>query len=182
MKLRVFSPCVGALAALLAWPALGQDSSAGPALAPALPAATEAAAAPAPAPLPTTAKHAGVLKSVQGDVQVQRAGGSPQPLRSGDQVAQQDRILTGKDGAASLLLRDGTALVLGANSQLDLKQYHFDSTTHEGGIFVSLLKGSLRVVSGLIAKARPEAVRIDTRTATIGIRGTDFIVVAEDEE
>ena len=80
---------------------------------------------------------------------------------------------------ASLVLRDGTALVLGPDSRLDLKQFHFDSTTQDGGLLVSLLRGSLRMVSGLIGKTNPDAVRVDTQTATIGIRGTDFIVTAD---
>lgn len=144
-----------------------------------VPASVETQTPPAASPFPAT--RAGVLKAVQGDVKVLRADGRLQSARSGDGVDQVDRIVTGKDGGASLLLRDGTALVLGAQSQLDLKQFHFDPTTHDGGIFVSLLKGSLRMVSGLIAKKQPEAVRVDTQTATIGIRGTDFIVVADEQ-
>lgn len=123
--------------------------------------------------------HAGVLKSVQGEVQLHRADGQVRAARSGDLVHVVDRLSTGPDAGASLRLRDGTVLILGPHSQLDLKQYQFNTTTHEGNIFVSLLRGSLRMVSGLIAKKQPEAVRIDTQTATIGIRGTDFIVSAD---
>lgn len=125
------------------------------------------------------AAHAGVLKSVQGQVQLQRADGQTKAAQSGDAIHQADRLHTGPDGGASLRLRDGTVLVLGPQSQLDLKQYQFDTTTHEGNLFVSLLRGSLRMVSGLIARKQPEAVRIDTQTATIGIRGTDFIISAD---
>jgi hypothetical protein len=34
------------------------------------------------------------------------------------------------------------------------------------------------MVTGLIGKTQPDAVRVETQTATIGIRGTDFIVQA----
>ncbi|RYF77682.1 MAG: hypothetical protein EOO29_20995, partial [Comamonadaceae bacterium] len=94
-------------------------------------------------------------------------------------VNQVDRIQTGANSGASLRLRDGTVLVIGPQSQLDLKQYQFNTTTHDGNILLSLLQGSMRMVSGLIAKKQPEAVRVDTQTATIGIRGTDFIVTTD---
>lgn len=35
------------------------------------------------------------------------------------------------------------------------------------------------MITGLLGK-KPETVRVDTQTATIGIRGTDFIVKADD--
>ena len=70
-------------------------------------------------------------------------------------------------------------MVVGPSSRLDLKQFHFDSTTQDGGLLVSLLRGSLRMITGLIGKTQPDAVRVETQTATIGIRGTDFIVQAD---
>lgn len=123
--------------------------------------------------------RAGVFKAVQGEVRVARADGRTLAAQAGQPVLPADRIRTGASGGASLLLRDGTTLVLGPQTQLDLKQYHFDAATEGGGMLLSLLRGSMRVISGLIAKTQPEAVRIDTPTTTIGIRGTDFIVVAD---
>ena len=116
------------------------------------------------------------IKSAQGDVRVLGTEGAGRPARPGDRVSPIDRISTGPDSGASLVLRDGTTLVLGPESRLDLKQFHFDATTQEGGILVSLLRGSLRMITGLIGKTQPDAVRVETQTATIGIRGTDFIV------
>jgi hypothetical protein len=123
--------------------------------------------------------HAGVLKSVRGDVRLLATDGSTRTAQSGDVVAPIDRIVTGADSGASVVLRDGTKLVVGPSSRLDLKQFHFDSTTQDGGILVSLLQGSARMITGLIGKTHPDAVRVETPTAVIGIRGTDFIVQAD---
>ncbi|MDQ7973325.1 MAG: FecR domain-containing protein [Rhodocyclaceae bacterium] len=156
--------------------------AAGAQTAPAAPAAVTAppaVATPAPAAAPGADAHAGFIKSVKGEVHVLSAGGDARLARPGDRVSPIDRISTGPASAASLVLRDGTALVLGPDSRVDLKQFHFDSTTQDGGLLVSLLRGSLRMVSGLIGKTNPDAVRVDTQTATIGIRGTDFIVTAD---
>jgi ferric-dicitrate binding protein FerR (iron transport regulator) len=101
------------------------------------------------------------------------------PASPGDALGAVDRIVTGPDSSASVVLRDDTTLVVGPSSRLDLKEFHFDGTTHEGGMLVSLLRGSMRMITGLIGKTNPDAVRVETQTATIGIRGTDFIVQAD---
>ena len=124
---------------------------------------------------------AGIVKSVRGDVQMFDVNGALRPASAGDAMAPIDRLVTGADSGASVVLRDGTTLVVGPSSRLDLKDFHFDTTTQEGGMLVTLLRGSLRMVTGLIGKAHPEAVRVQTQTATIGIRGTDFIVQADEQ-
>ncbi|MGJ7508171.1 FecR family protein [Variovorax sp. GT1P44] len=121
-------------------------------------------------------QRAGTMKSVRGDVRLLSSDGAARPAAPGDRVSPIDRIVTGTDSAASVVLRDGTSMVVGPSSRLDVKQFYFDSTTQEGGMLVSLLKGSLRMITGLIGKTHPDAVRVETRTAVIGIRGTDFIV------
>jgi hypothetical protein len=130
----------------------------------------------AAAPLP---QHAGVLKSVRGEVSLLNAKGLARPARAGEQVQPTDRIMTGADAAASLVLRDGTVMVVGPTSQLDLKAFQFDAVTHKGNLLLSLLQGSMRMLTGLLGKTQPEAVRIDTGSAYVGIRGTDFIVQAD---
>jgi len=123
--------------------------------------------------------QAGFLKSVQGRVEVITPAGAVHIAKAGDSVMAADRIESRADGAASLVLRDGTVMVLGPSSQLEIKQFAFDAVEQNGNLFVSLVRGSMRVISGLIGKTHPDAVRIDTQTATIGIRGTDFIVLAD---
>lgn len=123
--------------------------------------------------------HAGLLKTVRGDVQLQDAQGASMPARVGDAVNAQQRIVTGAQSGASVVLRDGTTFVIGPQSSFDLQTFRYDSRTHDGSVVGRLARGTLRMVTGLIGKAAPEAIRIDTPTATIGIRGTDFIVTAD---
>lgn len=138
----------------------------------------QAPSAPSSPAKPATGEHAGFIKSVKGTVRVVDPSGNKLPLKVGDAVSSASRIETEEGSGASVVLRDGTVMVLGPSSQLDLKQFNFNSTTQEGGLFVSLVRGSLRMITGLLGK-KPETMRIDTQTATIGIRGTDFIVTAE---
>ncbi|MBK8667754.1 MAG: FecR domain-containing protein [Burkholderiales bacterium] len=67
-------------------------------------------------------------------------------------------------------------LSIGAGSSVDLAEFQFNPTTHDGHVLISLLRGSLRLVTGLIAKLKPEQVKVTTPTTVIGVRGTDFIV------
>lgn len=124
-------------------------------------------------------QQAGTVKSVRGNVQLLGAGTTSRAAVAGDTLSPIDRIVTGADSAASIVLRDGTTMVLGPSSRLDVKEFHFNATTQDGGMLISLLRGSMRMITGLIGKSNPDAIRIETQTATIGIRGTDFIVQAD---
>jgi hypothetical protein len=136
-----------------------------------------AAAAPVSSAPAAPEQRAGTIKSVRGDVRLQsRDATDAHAASAGEAVQPIDRILTGADSGASLVMRDGTAIVVGPSSRLDVKDFRFDSTTEDGGLVVALLRGSLRMATGLIGKTHPEAVHVETPTAVIGIRGTDFIV------
>ncbi|HMS26365.1 MAG TPA: FecR family protein [Burkholderiaceae bacterium] len=125
-------------------------------------------------------ERAGIMKTVTGDVRVRDAQGE-RPLKSGDAVKTNDRLISGKQSTASVVLRDGTTLVLAENSQLVLDQFAFNSTTQDGSLLINLLQGSMRMLTGLIAKVNPQAIQIKTKTVSVGIRGTDFIVETDDK-
>lgn len=144
---------------------------------PAAPAAPVAAtsAAPAAVPQPTGDAREGTFKAVQGEVTVVR-GNARSAAVVGAGVQTTDRIVTGPKSAASLTLKDGTVLAVGPDSVMDLSEFAFNSTTQEGNVLVNLVRGSLRMATGLIAKLKPEQVKVTTPTTVIGVRGTDFIV------
>lgn len=123
--------------------------------------------------------RAGIAKVVGGEVRVLGAQGV-RPLAAGDAVFPGDRLQSGRYGLASVVLRDGTTLVLGNNSQLHIQKFAFDATTASGNMLVELLQGSVRVVTGLMSKINPEAVQVKSSTLLMGVRGTDFIVEAEE--
>lgn len=139
-------------------------------------------AAASPAPVEAAPRQAGFLKTLKGSVQLLEApGAAARPAQAGDALLPGGRITTGPDSAASVVLRDGSTLVLGPSSQMELKAFSFDATTHEGNLLASVLKGSLRMITGLLGKSHPEAVRIETQFAFVGVRGTDFIVQSDEQ-
>ena len=127
-----------------------------------------------------TAAKAGTMKLVQGDVRVVDARGE-RPLQPGDSLAQADQVVTGADGAASMVMRDGTTMMVGPRSRINLSTFAYNSTTQEGNLVVAVLRGSMRMITGLISKTNPNAISVTTRTATIGVRGTDFIVEVDED-
>ena len=134
-----------------------------------------AASAVAQSPIPTGQTVAGVVKRIQGDVHIERSG---QRLSAspGTPVLASDTLRTGPGAVAGVTLRDDTLLTLGPDSEMVLSAFAFDGTTHEGNLLASLWRGTLHMVTGLIAKKSPERVNVQTRTVVLGARGTEFIV------
>lgn len=130
---------------------------------------------------PPLARPAGMLKSVKGGVSVLRQGRALEGVAAGLVLHPGDVIRTRADGTAGITLNDDTLLACGPSSELVIEQLNFDETTHDGHLLLSLWQGTLRVASGLIAKRRPEAVQIRTRSVVLGVRGTEFIVDARGE-
>jgi hypothetical protein len=126
------------------------------------------------------AEMAGIVKVVRGQVTVQREPAAL-PVAVGDRLYAGDRISTAADAAIGITLRDDTLMSLGPKTDFVLEQYRFEQADGSGQIAVRIIKGTLRFVTGLIGKAAPESQRVSTPNATIGIRGTDFIVDVSDE-
>jgi len=121
----------------------------------------------------------GQIKTKMGDVKVLRHGAA-QPLAVGDHVFQSDTISTAKGASVGITFVDNSMMSLGPSSQLALDQFQFDTTTHAGVFNTSLTKGTLAVKSGQIVQQTPEAMHIKTPAALLGVRGTEFVVRANE--
>jgi hypothetical protein len=120
---------------------------------------------------------AGLVKRVSGSANLDRSGATVL-LAAGDTVRAGDVLRTGANSSIGIALTDDTLLTIGANSELVLNTYTFDTTTHDGNLLASVRRGTTAFVTGLIAKKAPENVRVQTRTVVLGVRGTEFIVDA----
>ena len=132
-------------------------------------------------PLAFAQEWAGTVKAVNGEAYAER-NGQRVPLKLGDRVYPGDKLVSGKDSMVGVTLRDDTLISASANSQVTIREFSFNPATHEGGVAVSVLRGVAAMVSGLVAKANPQAMRVNTPTTTIGIRGTEFVVEVEADE
>jgi hypothetical protein len=121
----------------------------------------------------------GQIKVAKGQVSVERQG-KTSPATVGARLQTSDRVRTGADGSVGITMDDDSLLSAGPNSELSLDQYAFDATTNQGRLDASLNKGTLAVISGRIAKQSPDAMTVRTPSAILGVRGTEFVVSAND--
>ena len=104
--------------------------------------------------------------------------GKALPLVPGMMIEDQDTLRTGKTGSLQLRFTDNSTMSLREESELAIEKYHFSGRAdgHERA-FYRLLKGGLSTITGLIGHIRRENYRIETDTASIGIRGTEFTLM-----
>ena len=124
---------------------------------------------------PLAAQEAGHVKVSRGTVQIERAG-QKVPATVGVPVQTGDVLTTGADGSVGITFLDNSLLSAGPNSVLAIDRFAFDTTTHQGAFESSLKKGTLAVVSGKLAKQSPDAMKVKTPAAVLGVRGTEFLV------
>ena len=86
----------------------------------------------------------------------------------------------GTDGSVGITMRDNSLLSAGPNSIVSLERFEFDPTTNDGRFDAQLRRGTLAVVSGRIAKKTPQAMTVRTPSATLGVRGTEFVVSVDE--
>jgi hypothetical protein len=120
------------------------------------------------------AQLAGEVEFSRGVGFAQAPGQVPRTLGKGLPLHQGDRLTTAEGASAIIKLDDGTRMTVRPNSELVLQQYRFQENAPDNTMLMQLLRGGFRAVTGLISKNAPNAARIQTTTATIGIRGTDF--------
>lgn len=125
------------------------------------------------------ASDVGRVKVAKGAVHVERDG-KRLPATVGMGIRQSDTLVTGADGSAGVTFSDNSLLSTGPNSVLVVDHYNFNSTTHAGRFDASLKKGTLAVVSGKMVKQSPDAMRVRTPAAIMGVRGTEFVVQVDE--
>lgn len=114
----------------------------------------------------------GSVDAISGHATVASQGGQPGGLSSGQKVYAGQTITTGSDGEVQLVTQDGGILALRPDTTFRVDEYQADGGSGDR-IFMSLLRGAVRSITGWIGKHDTSAYRLTTPTATIGIRGTD---------
>jgi hypothetical protein len=92
-------------------------------------------------------------------------------LKKDFRVFRDELVRTGPQAQAELRLDDNTKLALGPDAELRLDEYAVGGGSDAKSIAVRLLKGTLRFLTG---RHTSETYKIETPSATIGVRGTVF--------
>lgn len=124
---------------------------------------------------------AGKTTLVIGKAYVIKGDSSKAELRSGSDIFSGDQIITRSNGHVHIRFKDQGLVSVRPDSKLVIEQYEFDANNPSNStIKLDLKKGIARSVSGAAAKAAKERYRMNTPIAAIGVRGTDFVVSAND--
>lgn len=90
-----------------------------------------------------------------------------------------DIVKTGK-GKTAIQFVDDTRVDITEHSKLIIDAFVYDPETSTGSLSIKASLGTIRYASGLIAKNSKQNVKIQTPTATIGVRGTDFSMTVDE--
>lgn len=121
----------------------------------------------------------GKLTEVTGPTQVVR-GKDKLEGKVGTEIEQDDTIETLK-ARVSIEFEDHTLMQMTEFSKLKIDEFVYDPTSGKGKVGMKTAFGTVRYASGIIAKNSRENIKVQTPTAKISVRGTDFsMTVAED--
>ena len=155
------------LALLLSWVALAPNTAIAAE-------ATDTANASEPAVV------AGRIAFVNGQVNLSLPGKPARVAQTGDPVYVGDHIQTQANSHLHLRMVDNAFLAVRPSSQMVISAYHYDKDQPQASrIRIDLEQGTSRAVSGKGGQAAKNQYRFNTPLAAIGLRGTDYTVLAD---
>ena len=121
---------------------------------------------------------AGRFLAVTGEVTVVATDGARRAATQGSDIQSGETLITGASSLAQLRMADSSLFSVRADSEFKLDQFSYGGKNDTNASFVvSVLKGGFRTITGLVAQLNRRNYRINTPSATIGVRGTHFEVV-----
>ena len=128
--------------------------------------------------LPLAAHANGVVQSMKGDVRAGPVGQTAAAVAVNQRLMPGTAVTTGPDAQVILRFDDGQQVVLNQNTEFRIVDFHYEASDSKLDRTVfDLIKGALRMASGAIVGRNRQVVALRTPQATMGIRGTDFMVV-----
>ena len=95
-------------------------------------------------------------------------------------VEMADAINT-KQGKVGIVFSDNTKVQVNENSKLVIDEFVYDPKNKDAGkLALNMASGTVRYASGAIAHNNPNRVAINTPTATVAVRGTDFTATVDE--
>ena len=112
-----------------------------------------------------------------GQVRLTHAGPPPPrvPQEFQRRVQVNDVIETGADGKVMIVLDDGSTLILGNNSRLQVRDFVSAPAEREKSVLLEASRGVLRFVARAAADASTD-IRVQAPTAFAAVRGTDWMM------
>jgi hypothetical protein len=97
----------------------------------------------------------------------------------GTGMEMQDTVRT-TQGKVGITFDDQTKVQVNENSKLVIDDFVYDAKKGVGKLSLNMALGTVRYASGQIAKNNPQNVGINTPSATVSVRGTDFTATVDE--
>ncbi|MGA2055422.1 MAG: FecR domain-containing protein [Bradyrhizobium sp.] len=154
--------------------AQAQPSPAQPAPAPARPATPAApSSATSPAQPAASSEPIGNVATLTGTASVVR-NQNTLPLKLKDDIYLNDKLVTFTDSTLGITFNDETTFNLTANASITVDNYVYEEGGQQNSALFDVVKGTAAFVASAVAKTGN--MKINTPTATLGIRGTTGLV------
>ena len=95
------------------------------------------------------------------------------PSELSSKVEMNDTVTTA-NAKTGITFEDNTQVHITEQSKLVIDNFVYDPNKGAGKLAVKIALGTVKYTSGQIAKNDPQQVKVETPSATIGVRGTDF--------
>jgi hypothetical protein len=116
----------------------------------------------------------GRVMLTRGELSAKEVNGSERKLQLAAPIYEGDILVTGAKSYAVVAFRDEGRVTLQENTQFRVEKFKYDKAKSDESAIMRLLKGGVRVITGLIGRANHDNYKFQVATATIGIRGTGF--------
>lgn len=128
-------------------------------------------------PLP---KPVGRVVWVKGELKAMMQNQEQRILQKTSVIYEKDTLVTDANSQAQIVFTDNTLMTFREGSKFFVDQYSYQPTQQKGSVgkyIMNLIEGGFRTITGVIAKSNPDDYQVNTPVATIGVRGTDYVVV-----
>lgn len=124
---------------------------------------------------PQTPVAAGRVKIASGNAFIIRQNAEI-PATVGLAIFESDSLRTGGDGRIGVTMKDDTRVSIGPRSEVRLERFAYAPADGRLGFAMRVVRGVAAYVSGRIAKLAPDAIRLETPAAIVGVRGTSVAI------
>ena len=122
----------------------------------------------------------GHVKTVKGDAWVTTSGQRVK-AQPGTPVAIGSQLKTAGDASLGVTFKDNTRIAFGPDTELVVDEYLYAPAKGQLKLGTRMTQGTLNYVSGQIARLKPDAVSVKTPAGIIGLRGTQFVLLVEEQ-
>jgi hypothetical protein len=124
---------------------------------------------------PAAVEDIGQIKTLTGEVYIERQN-VKRLAQVGDRLEAADAVITGPNSRVGITFIDNSRFSAGPQTHIELAQFQFNPTTHDGAFSTEMRHGTLSIISGHIAKRSPDAMKVRTPTTILGVRGTQVLL------